>query len=268
MWSLQASRHSSDRGRASHNAALHTLRDIDSYKWLVAVNKEWHTKGRSQLQVKTNTDRIFKWLVKKFCVTTILKDCRILHLLLTAATRQSMTNTAALITVADIVGWGYFLSWTVSFFPQIYENWRRKCVVGFSFDMWAYFFLSYITYMIYNVTVYFDPKAIMSNLDQDNPVKLTDVVFSIVAFACTTTQGIQCLMYDRGSQEIHRSTIAICAGCLLALVVLTVLSLFGILGSWFVVLQYCGYVKFIVSFGTVSTNKLSTKNESIVFHLN
>ena len=75
-------------------------------------------------------------------------------------------------------------------------------MVGFSFDMWAYFFLSYITYMIYNVTVYFDPKAIMSNLDQDNPVKLTDVVFSIVAFACTTTQGIQCLMYDRGSQEI------------------------------------------------------------------
>lgn len=125
-------------------------------------------------------------------------------------------------------------------------------MVGFSFDMWAYFFLSYITYMIYNVTVYFDPKAIMSNLDQDNPVKLTDVVFSIVAFACTTTQGIQCLMYDRGSQEIHRSTIAICAGCLLALVVLTVLSLFGILGSWFVVLQYCGYVKFIVSFGTYS----------------
>lgn len=36
-----SSRHSPDRGRASHNAALHTLRDIDSYKWLVAaVNKE------------------------------------------------------------------------------------------------------------------------------------------------------------------------------------------------------------------------------------
>ena len=126
-------------------------------------------------------------------------------------------------------------------------------MVGFSFDMLAYFLLSYVTYMIYNVTVYFDPKVLLSNLDEDNPVKLTDVVFSVVAFVCTSFQSIQCLMYDRGSQEIHRSTVAICVGCLLSLAVLSVLSVFGI-GSWFVVLQYCGYVKLVVSFGTVSSN--------------
>lgn len=160
-----------------------------------------------------------------------------------------MANTTFLVILADVVGWGYFLSWTVSFLPQIYENWRRKSVVGFSFDMLAYFLLSYVTYMIYNVTVYFKPN-VLGDLTEDNPVKLTDVVFSLVAFICTSFQGIQCLMYDRGSQEIHRSTVVLCICCLLALGILTVLSCFG-LSSWFLVLQYCGYVKLVVSFGTV-----------------
>ena len=128
-------------------------------------------------------------------------------------------------------------------------------MVGFSFDMLAYFLLSYVTYMIYNVTVYFDPKLIHLDLNEDNPVKLTDVVFAIVAFACTSFQGIQCLMYDRGSQTIHRSTVVVCIGCLLALAALTVLSCFGIV-SWVLVLQYCGYVKLVVSFGTVSYSRL------------
>ena len=162
-----------------------------------------------------------------------------------------MENKIILIILADVVGWGYFLCWTVSFLPQIYENWRRKCVVGFSFDMLAYFLLSYITYLIYNVTVFFDPGLVFDNSGEDNPVKITDVVFAIVAFICTSYQGIQCLMYDRGSQKIHSSTIVVCVGCLVALLILVVLKCFGI-GSWFLVLQYCGYVKLVVSFGTVS----------------
>ena len=162
-----------------------------------------------------------------------------------------MENKIILIILADVVGWGYFLCWTVSFLPQIYENWRRKCVVGFSFDMLAYFLLSYITYLIYNVTVFFDPGLVFDNSGEDNPVKITDVVFAIVAFICTSYQGIQCLMYDRGSQKIHSSTIVVCVGCLVALFILVVLKCFGI-GSWFLVLQYCGYVKLVVSFGTVS----------------
>ena len=161
-----------------------------------------------------------------------------------------MVNTTVLNVLADVVGWGYFLCWTVSFFPQIYENCRRKCVVGFSFDMLGYFLLSYITYMIYNVTVFFKPGLIFENADESNAVKLTDVVFAIVAFVCTSFQGLQCLMYDRGSQKIHYSTVVVCVGCLVALVGLVVLKYFGV-GSWFLVLQYCGYVKLVVSFGTV-----------------
>ncbi|KAL9984635.1 hypothetical protein ACROYT_G006954 [Oculina patagonica] len=134
--------------------------------------------------------------------------------------------------------------------------------------MLGYFLLSYVTYLIYNVAVYFDPKLVLSDLNEDNPVKLTDVVFAIVAFICTSFQGIQCLMYDRGSQTIHRSTVVVCIGCLLALAVLTVLRCFGV-GSWFLVLQYCGYVKLVVSFGTYSPQVwLNFKRKSTAgFHI-
>lgn len=162
-----------------------------------------------------------------------------------------MSSTTFLTVLADLVGWGYFFCWTVSFLPQIYENWRRKCVVGFSFDMLGYFLLSYITYLIYNVTVFFKPELVFEKSGEDNPVKLTDVVFAIVAFICTVFQAIQCFVYDRGSQRIHFSTVLACVGCLFGFAVLVILKYFGI-GSWFLALQYCGYVKLVVSFGTYS----------------
>lgn len=141
-------------------------------------------------------------------------------------------------------------------------------MVGFSFDMLGYFLLSYITYLIYNVTLYFEPGLILENTSEDNTVKLTDVVFAIVAFVCTSYQAIQCLMYDRGSQKIHYSTIVVCIGCLVVLVALVVLKYFGV-GSWFLVMQYCGYVKLVVSFGTYSPQVwLNFKRKSTTgFHI-
>lgn len=75
-------------------------------------------------------------------------------------------------------------------------------------------------------------------------------------------------MYDRGSQKIHSSTIVVCVGCLVALFILVVLKCFGI-GSWFLVLQYCGYVKLVVSFGTYSPQVwLNFKRKSTTgFHI-
>ena len=178
------------------------------------------------------------------CVETGTRHC-------SSYQKRIMSSTTFLTVLADVVGWGYFFCWTVSFLPQIYENWRRKCVVGFSFDMLGYFLLSYITYLIYNVTVFFKPELIFEKSGEDNPVKLTDVVFAIVAFICTVFQAIQCFVYDRGSQRIHFSTVLACVGCLFGLAVLVILKYFGI-GSWFLALQYCGYVKLVVSFGTVS----------------
>ena len=159
---------------------------------------------------------------------------------------------------ADIAGWGYFLAWTVSFAPQIYENWRRKSVTGFSLDMWAYFMISYVAYLVYNAAVFFDEDITLEVLegshDQSSPVKPADVVFAIVAFSCTAFQGLQCAIYDRGRQRIEPSTLFVCFAAMLAGAVLSVVAAFGTV-SWLFVLNYCGYVKLCVSFGTVSSDR-------------
>ncbi|XP_031562974.1 cystinosin homolog [Actinia tenebrosa] len=154
--------------------------------------------------------------------------------------------------IADVVGWGYFLAWTISFYPQIYENCRRKSVIGYSFDMVAYFLLSYLTYLVYNAVVYFDiqiQQEMIGKTHESNPVKLTDVVFALVAFVCTAIQGLQCFFFERGSQKVHISTWVVCCLALLALGALSLFAAFKLL-SWVLVLQYCGYLKLAVSFGT------------------
>jgi hypothetical protein len=35
-------------------------------------------------------------------------------------------NYEALNVISDVVGWIYFVAWSVSFYPQIYNNWKRK----------------------------------------------------------------------------------------------------------------------------------------------
>ena len=35
---------------------------------------------------------------------------------------------------STVLGWSYFAVWSASFWPQFLLNWRRKSVVGMSFD--------------------------------------------------------------------------------------------------------------------------------------
>jgi len=37
----------------------------------------------------------------------------------------------------QVIGWIYFVAWSVSFYPQIIENYRRKSVIGLNFDFLA-----------------------------------------------------------------------------------------------------------------------------------
>ena len=41
-------------------------------------------------------------------------------------------------TISGVVGWIYFAAWSVSFYPQTWMNFRRKSVIGLSFDYQLY----------------------------------------------------------------------------------------------------------------------------------
>jgi cystinosin len=54
----------------------------------------------------------------------------------------------------QIVGWIYFFAWSISFYPQIILNFRRRSVLGLNFDFLALNLLGHSCYAIYNISLY------------------------------------------------------------------------------------------------------------------
>jgi hypothetical protein len=48
------------------------------------------------------------------------------RLLDTKFVRVTVEHDDAIYHVSAVIGWIYFVAWSVSFYPQIYENWKRK----------------------------------------------------------------------------------------------------------------------------------------------
>jgi hypothetical protein len=48
------------------------------------------------------------------------------RLLDTKFVRVTVEHDEAVYHISAVIGWIYFVAWSVSFYPQIYENWRRK----------------------------------------------------------------------------------------------------------------------------------------------
>ena len=61
-----------------------------------------------------------------------------------------------LFSLLQISGWLYFLTWSLSFYPQFILNWRTKSVVGLSFDYVALNLMGFVGYSIFNIAFYFD----------------------------------------------------------------------------------------------------------------
>lgn len=45
-----------------------------------------------------------------------------------------MFDDAALRLLSMVLGWSYFVAWTISFYPQVILNYRRQYVGGLSID--------------------------------------------------------------------------------------------------------------------------------------
>lgn len=37
-----------------------------------------------------------------------------------------VVHSNALLVISQVIGWIYFVAWSVSFYPQVWENFRRK----------------------------------------------------------------------------------------------------------------------------------------------
>lgn len=64
--------------------------------------------------------------------------------------RVTVAISSPLIVISDVVGWIYFAAWSISFYPQIYINFKRKSVVGYSFDYAALNIVGFVMYFVFN----------------------------------------------------------------------------------------------------------------------
>jgi cystinosin len=95
----------------------------------------------------------------------------------------------ALFYLSEIFGWTYFIAWSVSFYGQVIENYRRKSVSGLNFDFEIYNLVGFTTYTIYNIRGYID-----DNLGTGT-VQIQDIIFSCHALLLTVVTLIQILYY-------------------------------------------------------------------------
>ena len=60
-------------------------------------------------------------------------------------------------SISQILGWGYFVLWSLSFYPQVLQNHRRRSTDGFSIDFALLNVLGLSAYTVSNACLLFSP---------------------------------------------------------------------------------------------------------------
>lgn len=164
--------------------------------------------------------------------------------------RVTVAISTALIYVSEVVGWVYFAAWSVSFYPQVWVNYKRKSVVGLNFDFLALNLLGFIMYTIFNTALlwspYIEAEYFVRNPRGLNPVQVNDVVFAVHAILVTALTIGQCFRYERGDQRVSTTARIILGIFGVAIVVFLILAGTNTV-HWLDFLYYCSYIKLSIT---------------------
>lgn len=152
--------------------------------------------------------------------------------------------------LSQVIGWIYFLAWSVSFYPQAWENFTRKSVVGLNLDFLALNLTGFIAYSVFNIALFWvediKEEFLKSNPNGVNPVTASDVFFSLHAVLLCFIYICQALCYQRGGQTVSWPA----RGLLLVGWSFALVSLFLAVGhviSWLQYIYYFSYIKLAVT---------------------
>ncbi|MED6144445.1 hypothetical protein PIB30_015656 [Stylosanthes scabra] len=123
-------------------------------------------------------------------------------------------NSAPLHVSYEVLGWFAFACWSISFYPQVILNFRRKSVVGLNFDFIVLNLTKHTSYLIYNASLYFSSaiqKQYKNKYGQKEmiPVAANDVAFSAHAVLLTAISLFQIAIYEHGGQRISKIALGI-----------------------------------------------------------
>lgn len=161
-----------------------------------------------------------------------------------------VANSYTIIIVSITVGWVYFVAWSISFYPQMWINWKRKSVVGLNFDFIALNMFGHTLYAIYNSTMYWSSSIqseyFMRFPKGANPVELNDVFFSIHASIITFFTIVQCLVFERANQRVSHTARGILSTYVIVIIVFIILASTEVL-HWLDFFNTCSYIKLSIT---------------------
>ncbi|XP_052868429.1 cystinosin homolog [Anopheles cruzii] len=126
-----------------------------------------------------------------------------------------------LILVSLLIGWTYTACWSAGYYPQIWHNYRRKSVVGLSFDFLHINIVGHICYVVFNVFLYWN-SYVEEEYYRRHPLGLNPVIGNDIGFAAHAVFGtgvtiLQCRLYYNGG-----NTVSIPAKVIIALFLITI----------------------------------------------
>ncbi|XP_053971771.1 cystinosin homolog isoform X3 [Hylaeus volcanicus] len=167
-----------------------------------------------------------------------------------AFVRVTIEKSDTLYHISAVVGWIYFLAWSVSFYPQIYSNYRRKSVVGLNFDYLSLNLVGFIMYALFNCGLFWIPEIEIEYFKRYpkglNPVQVNDIFFSLHAVFATVITIVQCFYYEAGTQRVS-TTARIIHGIFTVIVLVTIILAITETLAWLDFLYYCSYIKLCIT---------------------
>lgn len=130
--------------------------------------------------------------------------------------------------LSAVIGWTYFSCWSVSFYPQMLQNYARRSVVGFSFDYAVLNVVGFGCYSAFNLALFFSPSIRAAyeraHGGHKSAVRVNDVVFAVHALAISAVTLAQIAVYPRGHQRVSVACKAFLLTFALAMPVMLVLA--------------------------------------------
>ena len=149
--------------------------------------------------------------------------------------------------LSSIIGYTYFCAWSISFYPQVILNFKRKSTAGLSNEFSVLNVAGFACYAAYTISFYFSNTIQRQykerhGADAEITVQSNDVAFAVHAFVLCCVQLSQIVLY-RGF-DAAPIAIAVKIGLATWLVVCVI---FSALSSWLDSLYMLSFVKVIIT---------------------
>ncbi|XP_002747882.2 cystinosin isoform X1 [Callithrix jacchus] len=164
--------------------------------------------------------------------------------------RFLVIRSSAVSIINQVIGWIYFVAWSISFYPQVVMNWRRKSVVGLSFDFVALNLTGFVAYSVFNISLLWVPyvkeQFLLKYPNGVNPVNSNDVFFSLHAVVLTLIVIMQCCLYEHGGQRVSWPAIGFLVLAWLFAFLTMIVTVVGVT-TWLQFLFCFSYIKLAVT---------------------